>query len=240
MVEVTQGDHGTYEDAVRFALDVHDDRLGTYQFLKAWNEGDLLYYPEYYEWLSTRKKTSAQPAPDQVERAREIVAERLRSIGKQDARNGFTKIADDLMNGDLMQLPTWVALDIIADLLGKDLVERAALREAIEDIVSKRLCSFSDTNQDRAEMVDAILAALQPPARIDGEEIADILARLPQSPWLVVGSIYDGFEASLEVDNEGNFGNIAHFRKFEAATAIADLIRTLAAALAESGKGCAE
>lgn len=44
-------DHGTYEDIVTFALNVHDDRLQTYELLEAWNEGNLEEWPEYYEWL---------------------------------------------------------------------------------------------------------------------------------------------------------------------------------------------
>jgi hypothetical protein len=43
--------HGTHEHAVRFALEVHDDTLQTYEFLKAWSEGNLDEWPEFYEWL---------------------------------------------------------------------------------------------------------------------------------------------------------------------------------------------
>lgn len=47
-------DHGSYEDAVRFALDVHDDHLQTWEFLNAWNHGDLDEWPEFYAWLDVR------------------------------------------------------------------------------------------------------------------------------------------------------------------------------------------
>lgn len=47
--------HGDYEDAVRFALDVHDDKLQTYEFLNAWDHGDIDEWPEYYEWLNERR-----------------------------------------------------------------------------------------------------------------------------------------------------------------------------------------
>lgn len=64
----------------------------------------------------------------------------------------------------------------------------------------------------------------------DAKLVADLrttLDRLPAPPWRVVGSIYDGFGASLEVDNESNFGNIAHVRQYETATALADIARDL-------------
>lgn len=48
------GDHGTHADAMTFALDVHDDPGETYEFLKAWQIGDLREWPEYYEWLNNR------------------------------------------------------------------------------------------------------------------------------------------------------------------------------------------
>lgn len=50
----TLHEHGTYEDAVNFALFKHNDQLQTYEFLKAWNEGDLDEWPEYYVWLDAQ------------------------------------------------------------------------------------------------------------------------------------------------------------------------------------------
>lgn len=43
--------HGAHEQALNFALNVHDDKLQTYEFLKAWNEGALDEWPEFYTWL---------------------------------------------------------------------------------------------------------------------------------------------------------------------------------------------
>jgi hypothetical protein len=43
------GDHGTANQAIDFALsEAHE----TYEFLKAWREGDLEEWPEFYVWLS--------------------------------------------------------------------------------------------------------------------------------------------------------------------------------------------
>lgn len=45
------GDHGTYQQAVDYALDV--DRSGEgLVFLRSWRDGDLAEWPEYYTWLS--------------------------------------------------------------------------------------------------------------------------------------------------------------------------------------------
>ena len=45
------GDHGSTDEALRFALDVQADTLQTYEFLKAWREGNLKDWPEFYIWL---------------------------------------------------------------------------------------------------------------------------------------------------------------------------------------------
>ncbi len=47
-------DHGTHEQAIEFALYVHNDTLQTYEFLKAWSEGSLEEWPEFYEWLDSQ------------------------------------------------------------------------------------------------------------------------------------------------------------------------------------------
>lgn len=49
-------DHGTHAQALEFALNVHDDTLQTYEFLKAWREGALDEWPEYYEWLERQQR----------------------------------------------------------------------------------------------------------------------------------------------------------------------------------------
>jgi hypothetical protein len=46
------GDHGTASNAIEFALHHHDDTLQTYEFLAAWQRGDLSEWPEYHEWLN--------------------------------------------------------------------------------------------------------------------------------------------------------------------------------------------
>lgn len=59
------------------------------------------------------------------------------------------------------------------------------------------------------------------------DEIYAILSRLPAAPWRVRKSMLAGFGGSLEADNAHNFGNIAHFRHYETASAMADLIRSI-------------
>jgi hypothetical protein len=49
------GDHGTHEEIVTFALDVHDDQMQTYELLHGWSHGSLDDWPEYYEWLDRRR-----------------------------------------------------------------------------------------------------------------------------------------------------------------------------------------
>jgi hypothetical protein len=44
-------DHGTAAQAIEFALDSGDSYLEVDTFLRAWREGDLDEWPEFYEWL---------------------------------------------------------------------------------------------------------------------------------------------------------------------------------------------
>lgn len=46
------GDHGTAAQAIEWALDQNDDYAGVDCFLRAWREGDLGEWPEFYEWLT--------------------------------------------------------------------------------------------------------------------------------------------------------------------------------------------
>ena len=47
--------------------------------------------------------------------ARAKMANLLFAIGREDNRNGYGAMADDLMCGDLMQVPTWNALGMLAE-----------------------------------------------------------------------------------------------------------------------------
>jgi hypothetical protein len=50
------GDHGTANDAIEYALDVvMDEDCDCSGFLRAWREGDLGDWPEFYEWLAGRQ-----------------------------------------------------------------------------------------------------------------------------------------------------------------------------------------
>lgn len=48
------GDHGTAMDAINFALDTSNG-LEADDFLRAWREGDLAEYPDFYEWLAAQE-----------------------------------------------------------------------------------------------------------------------------------------------------------------------------------------
>ncbi len=47
--------------------------------------------------------------------ARAKMANLFFAIGREDSRNGYGAMADDLMCGDLMQVPTWIALGMLAE-----------------------------------------------------------------------------------------------------------------------------
>lgn len=55
--------HGTHAQALEFALNVHDDTLYTYEFLKAWSEGALDEWPEFCEWLDRQPAAPLEAAP---------------------------------------------------------------------------------------------------------------------------------------------------------------------------------
>lgn len=59
------GDHGKASDAIAFALDVAD--LETPEFLRAWREGDLDEWPEFYAWLHEREGRASTPKPTPAE-----------------------------------------------------------------------------------------------------------------------------------------------------------------------------
>ncbi len=52
------GDHGTAAQAIEYALEVipRSDCPEPDTFLRAWREGDLEEWPEFYDWLRTQEK----------------------------------------------------------------------------------------------------------------------------------------------------------------------------------------
>lgn len=54
------------------------------------------------------------PGSPAYEAARKRLAKELWRIGATDERNGFTLMASELMAGALMEVPTWVALQLLA------------------------------------------------------------------------------------------------------------------------------
>lgn len=55
------GDHGTALDAINFALDTSQG-LECEDFLRAWREGDLEEWPDFYEWFAAREAEPAKAA----------------------------------------------------------------------------------------------------------------------------------------------------------------------------------
>jgi len=52
------GDHGTAGQAIEFALDKTDYYHEMDDFLRAWREGDLGEWPEFYEWLAEQERAA--------------------------------------------------------------------------------------------------------------------------------------------------------------------------------------
>lgn len=52
-----RSDHGSGEEAIEWLLNHGsvDDRLQAFEFLSAWDEGNLDEWPEYYEWLDAKR-----------------------------------------------------------------------------------------------------------------------------------------------------------------------------------------
>lgn len=64
------GDHGSGEAAIRFALECEDDLGNRDAFLRAWQDGDLTEWPEYYGWLANVEPVDAlltTKEPDQAQ-----------------------------------------------------------------------------------------------------------------------------------------------------------------------------
>jgi len=75
------------------------------------------------------EKLLIDPHSPAYEAARAEMVEVLRQIGREDSLNGYTQMADDLAVGNLMEVPTWIALALMAARAPADL--RSAL-EALE------------------------------------------------------------------------------------------------------------
>lgn len=56
-----------------------------------------------------------EPCTCGYEDARKVLVARLRRIGAEDSRNGYTKLADDIASGIGRQVDSWIAMDLIAD-----------------------------------------------------------------------------------------------------------------------------
>ena len=53
------GDHGTAHSAIRFAMECEHDLANRDAFLRAWTDGDLTEWPEYYGWLENVEPVAA-------------------------------------------------------------------------------------------------------------------------------------------------------------------------------------
>lgn len=49
------------------------------------------------------------------ENARKVLVARLRQIGAEDARNGYTALADRVAAGEGAHIDSWIAMELIAD-----------------------------------------------------------------------------------------------------------------------------
>lgn len=49
------------------------------------------------------------------ENARKVLVARLRKIGAEDARNGYTALADRVAAGEGARIDSWIAMELIAD-----------------------------------------------------------------------------------------------------------------------------
>lgn len=75
------------------------------------------------------------PGSKPYEAARKRVAKYLRAIGSDAPKSRYREMAEDLMEGDLMQLPTWVALQLLAEAL----YEREKLQETFRTAMGVRV-----------------------------------------------------------------------------------------------------
>ncbi len=54
------------------------------------------------------------PNDPRYEKARELMVGELENIGRPDPDNGFLRMAERLAEGQLAQVPTWIALGLLA------------------------------------------------------------------------------------------------------------------------------
>jgi len=77
MTNASTSEHGDYADAIEFALHHNDDICQTYEFLKAWSEGALDEWPDFYIWLDGRAASLKEAAPAMTREAVELRSEVL-------------------------------------------------------------------------------------------------------------------------------------------------------------------
>jgi hypothetical protein len=63
------GNHGTANQALEYALDVHEADPGNQlEFLRAWREGDLAdEWPDFYTWLNALESPEGTPGVGRTE-----------------------------------------------------------------------------------------------------------------------------------------------------------------------------
>lgn len=62
------------------------------------------------------------------EAARKVLVARLRQIGREDRRNGYTDRANAVAAGEGVQIDSWIAMDLIAEATA----DRATAEKALE------------------------------------------------------------------------------------------------------------
>lgn len=82
------GDHGSAEDAIRYALDVEGEDPET--FLRCWREGRLDEWPEFYVWLRNLEiPRHPKPSQEAVERVRKYLFELSKMRMTDDSIHGL-------------------------------------------------------------------------------------------------------------------------------------------------------
>lgn len=64
--------------------------------------------------MGSEKTAQSDPGTPAYEQARAVLVGELRRIGASDSRNGFTDLANDVANGDPADIPSWVAMQLLA------------------------------------------------------------------------------------------------------------------------------
>jgi len=60
-------------------------------------------------------RCGSDPCTCGYENARKVLVTRLRKIGAEDDRNGYTALANAVATGEGVRIDSWIAMELIAD-----------------------------------------------------------------------------------------------------------------------------